>query len=142
MYLMQWDDPLLSCSFTTQNWLLLKNQMWWGKSVTLSESTVLNWLKSHYLVPAFFKKVQFVDQCYYRIIICWLEILAGNFLGDDDEVFAGDFGEHFLDDLEDPGTWLWYWGKIRRTLHFTPKMMYDKAYNHISYSIPGSMSQK
>ena len=32
--------------------------------------------------------------------------------------------------------------KIQRTLHFTPKMMYDKAYNHISNSIPGSMSQK
>ena len=27
MYLMQWDDPLLSCSFTTQNQLLLKNLM-------------------------------------------------------------------------------------------------------------------
>ena len=32
--------------------------------------------------------------------------------------------------------------KIRGTLHFTPDMMYDKAYNHISNSIPGSMSQK
>ena len=124
--------------------LLIIQKTWCvgAKWITFSVSTGLNLLKSHYLVPAFFKKVQFVDQCYYRIIICWLEILAGNFLGDDDEVFAGDFGEHFLDDLEDPGTWLWYWGKIRRTLHFTPKMMYDKAYNHISYSIPGSMSQK
>ena len=32
--------------------------------------------------------------------------------------------------------------KMQRTLHFTPDMMYDKAYNHISNSIPGSMSQK
>ena len=32
--------------------------------------------------------------------------------------------------------------KIRRTLYFTSIMMYDKAYNHISNSIPGSMSQK
>ena len=32
--------------------------------------------------------------------------------------------------------------KIRRTLYFTSIIMYDKAYNHISNSIPGSMSQK
>ena len=32
--------------------------------------------------------------------------------------------------------------KIRRTLYFTSIMMYDKAYNHISNSNPGSMSQK
>ena len=32
--------------------------------------------------------------------------------------------------------------KIRKTLHFTSIIMYDKAYNHISNSIPGSMSQK
>ena len=32
--------------------------------------------------------------------------------------------------------------KMQRTLHFTSYMMYDKAYNHISNSIPGSMSQK
>ena len=31
--------------------------------------------------------------------------------------------------------------KMQRTLHFTSYMMYDKAYNHISNSIPGSMSQ-
>ena len=31
---------------------------------------------------------------------------------------------------------------MRRTLHFTSDMMYDKAYNHISNSIPGSMAQK
>ena len=29
--------------------------------------------------------------------------------------------------------------KIRRTLYFTSIMMYDKAYNHISNSIPGSV---
>ena len=32
--------------------------------------------------------------------------------------------------------------KIRRDLYSTPIMMYDKVYNHISNSIPGSMSQK
>ena len=32
--------------------------------------------------------------------------------------------------------------KIWRTLPFTPDMMYDRAYNHISNSNPGSMSQK
>ena len=32
--------------------------------------------------------------------------------------------------------------KIQRTLNFTSIMMYDKAYNHISNSIPGSISQK
>ena len=32
--------------------------------------------------------------------------------------------------------------KMRRTLHFTSDMMYDKAYNHISNSIPGILSQK
>ena len=31
--------------------------------------------------------------------------------------------------------------KIRRTLHFTPDMMYNKACNHMSNDIPGSMSQ-
>ena len=32
--------------------------------------------------------------------------------------------------------------KIRRALYFTSIMMYDKAYNHITNSIPGSMTQK
>ena len=32
--------------------------------------------------------------------------------------------------------------KMWRTLHFTLYMMCDKVYNHISNSIPGSMSQK
>ena len=32
--------------------------------------------------------------------------------------------------------------KIQRTLYFTSDMMYVNACNHISNSIPGSMSQK
>ena len=32
--------------------------------------------------------------------------------------------------------------KMLGTLYFTSDMMYDKAYNYISNSIPGSMSQK
>ena len=32
--------------------------------------------------------------------------------------------------------------KMRRTLHFTPHMMHDKAYNHISNSNPGIVYQK
>ena len=32
--------------------------------------------------------------------------------------------------------------KIQRTLYFTSIRMYDKAYNHISNSNPGIMSQK
>ena len=32
--------------------------------------------------------------------------------------------------------------KIRRDLFFTSIMKYDKVYNHISISMPGSMSQK
>ena len=32
--------------------------------------------------------------------------------------------------------------KIQRALYLTSIIMYDKAYNYISNSIPGSMSQK
>ena len=32
--------------------------------------------------------------------------------------------------------------KIQRTLYFTSDMMYDRAYNYISNSIPGIISQK
>ena len=34
-----------------------------AKWITFSESSGLNWRKSHYLVPVFFEKVKFVDQC-------------------------------------------------------------------------------
>ena len=32
--------------------------------------------------------------------------------------------------------------KIRRTLHFTPHMMQEKGFNHISNSNPGIVYQK
>ena len=61
MYLIQWDNLLYSCSFKIQYWLLFKYLMLWSKKGTFSESTWLIWLKSHYLVPAVFWKIQ----------ICW-----------------------------------------------------------------------
>ena len=61
MYLIQWDDPLFSCSFTAQIWLLFKNMMWWSKMDNIFRIYRVELTKITLSGPSIFWKSQ----------ICW-----------------------------------------------------------------------
>ena len=61
MYLIQWDDPLFSCSFTAQKWLLFKNLMWWSKMDNIFRIYRIELTKITLSGPSIFWKSQ----------ICW-----------------------------------------------------------------------
>ena len=61
MYLIQWDDPLFSCSFTTQKWLLFKNLMWWSKMDNIFRIYRVELTKITLSGPSIFRKRR----------ICW-----------------------------------------------------------------------
>ena len=89
MYLMQWDDPLLSCSFTTQNRLLLKNLMWWSKMDNIFRIYRVELTKITLSGPSIFRKSQICWPVYNilvkRIYCNTISALRNSYLSDSNE---------------------------------------------------------
>ena len=68
MYLIQWHDPPSLSPFTTQDYLLFKNLMWWEKWKIVSESTESNWL-NHPIWSQHFSTLKFLTSL--KCFIYW-----------------------------------------------------------------------